>query len=78
MFPCRRGFQGNISSINDGIAIDANAKLVLCWFAGTRDEGAAYHFIHDLKDRVWDLSEAFALNEMLHYRESLGFDFAPC
>ena len=23
-----------------------------CWYVGTRDAGAAYHFIHDLKDRL--------------------------
>jgi IS1 family transposase len=33
-------------------AIDADTKLVPCWFIGTRDAGAAYHFIHDLKDRL--------------------------
>ena len=25
---------------------------VPCWFIGTRDAGAAYHFIHDLKTRL--------------------------
>jgi IS1 family transposase len=33
-------------------AIDADTKLVPCWFIGTRDAGAAYHFTHDLKDRL--------------------------
>jgi IS1 family transposase len=33
-------------------AIDADTKLVPCWFVGTRDGGAAYHFIHDLKSRL--------------------------
>jgi IS1 family transposase len=33
-------------------AIDAETKLVPCWFIGTRDAGAAYHFIHDLKSRL--------------------------
>jgi len=33
-------------------AIDADTKLVPCWFVGTRDGGAAYHFIHDLKARL--------------------------
>ena len=33
-------------------AIDADTKLVPCWFVGTRDGGAAYHFIHDLKERL--------------------------
>jgi len=34
------------------VAIDAETKLVPCWFVGTRDAGAAYHFIHDLKARL--------------------------
>ena len=33
-------------------ALDAKTKLVPCWFVGTRDSGAAYHFIHDLKGRL--------------------------
>ena len=33
-------------------AIDADTKLVPCWFIGTRDGSAAYHFIHDLKERL--------------------------
>ncbi len=33
-------------------AICADTKLVPCWFVGTRDGGAAYHFIHDLKARL--------------------------
>ena len=33
-------------------AIDADTKLVPCWFIGTRDAGAAYHFMHDLKSRL--------------------------
>ncbi len=33
-------------------AIDAETKLVPCWYVGTRDAGAAYHFIHDLADRL--------------------------
>jgi len=33
-------------------ALDADTKLVPCWFVGTRDAGAAYHFIHDLADRL--------------------------
>jgi IS1 family transposase len=33
-------------------AIDAETKLVPCWYIGTRDAGAAYHFIHDLKARL--------------------------
>src|SRR5258705_10043039 len=33
-------------------ALDAQTKLVPCWYVGTRDGGAAYHFIHDLKGRL--------------------------
>ncbi len=33
-------------------ALDAETKLVPCWYVGTRDGGAAYHFIHDLKGRL--------------------------
>lgn len=35
-------------------AIDADTKLVPCWFVGTRDAGAAYHFISDLRSRLAD------------------------
>lgn len=34
------------------VALDADTKLVPCWFLGSRDAGCAYHFIHDLKDRL--------------------------
>jgi IS1 family transposase len=33
-------------------ALDAQTKLVPCWFVGSRDGGAAYHFINDLKGRL--------------------------
>ena len=33
-------------------AIDPDTKLIPCWFIGTRDGGAAYHFIHDLASRL--------------------------
>ena len=33
-------------------AIDAETKLIPCWYVGTRDAGAAYHFMHDLADRL--------------------------
>ena len=33
-------------------ALDAETKLIPCWFVGQRDAGCAYHFIHDLKARV--------------------------
>jgi IS1 family transposase len=34
------------------IAIDAETKLVPCWYVGNRDGGAAYHFMHDLAGRL--------------------------
>lgn len=33
-------------------AIDADTKLIPCWYVGTRDAGAAYHFMHDLAARL--------------------------
>ncbi|HEY8651393.1 MAG TPA: DDE-type integrase/transposase/recombinase [Chthoniobacterales bacterium] len=33
-------------------AIDAETKLIPCWFVGQRDAGCAYHFMHDLKARL--------------------------
>src|SRR5437016_691539 len=34
------------------VAIDADTKLVPCWFVGERHAGAAYHFMHDLAERL--------------------------
>lgn len=34
------------------VALDAKTKLVPCWYVGTRDAGAAYHFMHDLAARL--------------------------
>ncbi len=33
------------------VALDADTKLVPCWFVGPRDAGAAQWFIHDLSNR---------------------------
>jgi IS1 family transposase len=33
-------------------ALDAETKLILCWYIGTRDAGAAYHFMKDLAGRL--------------------------
>ena len=33
-------------------AIDAETKLIPCWYVGNRDAGAAYHFMHDLAGRL--------------------------
>lgn len=35
-------------------AIDAQTKIVPCWFVGTRDAAAAYHFMHNLAGRLAD------------------------
>lgn len=34
------------------IAMDADTKLIPCWYIGTRDSSAAYHFMHDLAGRL--------------------------
>ena len=34
------------------VAMDADTKLIPTWFIGARDAGAAYHFMHDLADRL--------------------------
>lgn len=33
-------------------ALDSDTKLVPCWFIGNRDASAAYHFMHDLQERL--------------------------
>jgi IS1 family transposase len=33
-------------------ALDAETKLVPCWYVGRRDAYAAFHFMHDLKSRL--------------------------
>lgn len=33
-------------------AIDAETKLIPCWFVGQRDANCAFHFMHDLKARL--------------------------
>jgi len=34
------------------VAMDAETKLVPCWFVGSRDGGAAYHFMMDIQQRL--------------------------
>lgn len=41
-----------IGDIWTWIAIDADTKLVPCWFSGDRSAASAAHFIHDLKNRL--------------------------
>lgn len=33
-------------------ALCSETKLIPCWYVGTRDAGAAYHFMHDLAGRL--------------------------
>jgi IS1 family transposase len=33
-------------------ALDSETKLIPCWYVGTRDSRAAYHFMHDLASRL--------------------------
>jgi IS1 family transposase len=33
-------------------ALDADTKLIPCWYVGTRDAKAAFHFMHDLAARL--------------------------
>jgi IS1 family transposase len=33
-------------------AFDSETKLVPCWFVGDRSAGSAWHFIHDLQERL--------------------------
>jgi hypothetical protein len=41
---------GFINKGNDSYCPDT--KLLFCWFIGTRDAGAANHFMHDVADRL--------------------------
>ena len=52
-----RNLNGNSSDRGRGsvwtwTAIDADTKLVPCWYVGARDAGAAWQFMHDLKARL--------------------------
>lgn len=44
--------KGTAGSVWTWTAIDAETKLVPCWYVGSRDAGAAYHFMHDLAGRL--------------------------
>jgi IS1 family transposase len=44
--------QNGLGSVWTWVALDPETKLVPCWFVGTRDAGAAYHFMHDLAGRL--------------------------
>lgn len=41
-----------IGSVWTWVALCPDTKLVPCWFVASRDAGAAYHFMHDLKGRL--------------------------
>lgn len=44
--------KGKAGDVWTWTAICADTKLIPCWFVGTRDAGAAYHFMHDLAARL--------------------------
>jgi len=46
-----RGKNG-VGSVWTWTALCPDTKLIPCWFVGDRSAGSAYHFIHDLKDRL--------------------------
>jgi IS1 family transposase len=44
--------KNGVGSVWAWTALDSDTKLVPCWFVGSRDASAAYHFMHDLKGRL--------------------------
>lgn len=44
--------QKGAGSVWTWAAIDADTKLIPCWYVGNRDAEAAYHFMHDLAGRL--------------------------
>jgi IS1 family transposase len=44
--------QKGAGSIWTWAAIDADTKLIPCWYVGSRDAEAAHHFMHDLAGRL--------------------------
>ena len=44
--------QKGAGSVWTWAAIDAETKLIPCWYVGNRDAEAAYHFMHDLAGRL--------------------------
>ncbi|HEV2328741.1 MAG TPA: IS1 family transposase [Verrucomicrobiae bacterium] len=44
--------QDGVGSVWTWTAIDADTKLVPCWYIGARDASAAYHFMHDVAGRL--------------------------
>jgi IS1 family transposase len=44
--------KNGVGSVWTWTALCPDTKLIPCWFVGTRNAGAAYHFIHDLKERL--------------------------
>jgi IS1 family transposase len=41
-----------VGSVWTWVALDPDSKLVPCWFVGSRDASAAYHFMDDLAGRL--------------------------
>jgi IS1 family transposase len=50
--PTRLRNKKGVGSVWTWTALCADFKLIPCWYVGTRDAGAAYHFIHDLAARL--------------------------
>jgi hypothetical protein len=46
-----KGKQG-VGSVWTWTALDPDTKLIPCWFVGDRSAGSAYHFMHDLAERL--------------------------
>ena len=49
--PQEEKFQGR-GDVWTWTARDSETKLVTCWYIGNRDASAAYHFMHDLAERL--------------------------
>jgi IS1 family transposase len=44
--------KNGVGSVWTWTALCPDTKLIPCWFVGDRSAGSAYHFIHDLKERL--------------------------
>ncbi len=67
-------------------ALDAETKLVPCWYVGSRDAYAAFHFMHDhARNGGWRIGSRleFGRNcrafefKLTHYRSASAFDIRP-
>lgn len=46
------GMEGQAGDVWTWTALDADSKLMVSWFVGTRDAKAAYEFLSDVRERV--------------------------